>query len=177
MEGIPFIIVEHVPKGESGAERNTSITGLLGSSFPAAPVAPGRLRGCRAALLPLQPSSPRGWLSYETTASPWTGGSWDLDRKDHGPLQACWRDVCAMNRLPRPALLPEVLPDLSVRCCGWQSGISAGSQRAPPSPPLFSSQPEVPNTWRTCAYSPGLPLRSQLGSPWKEGFFIGTLQA
>lgn len=47
MEGIPFIIVEHVPKGESGAERNTSITGLLGSSFPAAPVAPGRLRGCR----------------------------------------------------------------------------------------------------------------------------------
>lgn len=44
MEGIPFIIVEPVPKGESGAERNT---GLLGSPFPAAPVAPGRLRGCR----------------------------------------------------------------------------------------------------------------------------------
>lgn len=44
MEGIPFIIV---PKGESGAERNTLITGLLGSPFPAAPVAPGCLRGCR----------------------------------------------------------------------------------------------------------------------------------
>lgn len=33
MEGIPFIIVEHVPKGESGAERNRFITGLLGPPF------------------------------------------------------------------------------------------------------------------------------------------------
>lgn len=185
MEGIPFIIVERVPKGESGAESKYIDNWPPGVPLSCSTCGPKTSEGCRVSPIsglplclsslalpgagsPMRPQLPLGAGAAGTA----------IGRKDHGPLPACWRDgcACAMNRLPRPALLPEVLPDLSVRRCGWQSGTLAGSQRALPSPPLFSSQPEVLNAWRTCAYSPGLPLRSQLGSPWKEGVFIGTLR-
>lgn len=97
------------------------------------------------------------------------------EEEDHGPLyrpaaQLDGKGCVVRNDLLGPRSCQRgALYDFNLMHCGWGSGISDDSQRAPPSLPLSELTGGAKHLKDVCSCSPG--LRSQLGQ-FLEGMFL-----